>query len=57
MGIDKPDPAERALQIERLRAMYQETTDPMAARLLGDVLSELEAAFPAEKDAGDKPTP
>ena len=57
MGKDKSDPAERALEIERLRAMHQETTDPMAALLLGDVLSELEAAFPPEKDASEKPTP
>jgi hypothetical protein len=57
MGKDKSDPAESALEIERLRAMHHETTDPMAARLLGDVLSELEAAFPAEKDASDEPTP
>lgn len=55
MGKDKSDPDETALQPERLRAMHKETTDPMAALLLGDVLSELEAAFPPANGVSDEP--
>jgi len=28
---------ESALQLERLRAMHHETTDPMAGKLLGEI--------------------
>ena len=52
MGQDNPDRAETARQLERLRAMHQETTDPLAARLLGEVLSEMEAALAPEKSDG-----
>lgn len=55
MGKDKSDPDETALQLERLRAMHMETTDPMAALLLGVVLSELEAAFPPANGVRDEP--
>lgn len=52
------DPNESALQLERLRAMHQETTDPMAARLLADILSEMEAAaVRSKKDADNNPRP
>jgi len=34
---------ERRNQVERYRAMEQETTDPLAARLLHDIVLDLEA--------------
>ena len=34
---------ERRNQVARYRAMEQETTDPLAARLLRDIVLELEA--------------
>ena len=34
---------ERRNQVERYRAMEQETTDPLAARLLHDIVMDLEA--------------
>ncbi len=34
---------ERRAQLARYRAMEQETTDPLAAGLLHDIVSELEA--------------
>jgi hypothetical protein len=45
MSKSKADRTEGLLEFERLRAMHQETTDPMAARLLGDILTEMEAVF------------
>jgi hypothetical protein len=45
MSKSKADRKEGLLEFERLRAMHQETTDPMAARLLGDILTEMEAIF------------
>ena len=35
--------SERRNQVERFRAMAQETTDPFAARLLHDIVLDLEA--------------
>ena len=43
---------ERRHQVERYRALAQEITDPLAAGLLRDIVSELEAD-PLEKLAGD----
>jgi len=36
---------ERRNQVARSRAMEQETTDPLAARLLHDIVLDLEAAL------------
>lgn len=55
MGKDKSDRKESSVELERLRVMHQETTDPMASRLLGDILSEMEAAFPSTKGDTDEP--
>ena len=55
MAKRNADTKEDALEVERLRAMHNETTDPMAARLLGDILTELETAFGAnQKTAADE---
>ncbi len=45
MSNSKADRKEGLMEFERLRAMHEETTDPMAARLLGDILTEMEAIF------------
>ena len=57
MGGSKPDLTEDALQLERLRAIHHETTDPMAARLLGDILTKFEATvgFGQKIAADDEP--
>lgn len=55
MGENKSDPSESARRLEQFRAMHHETTDPMAARLLGDIVSELEATSPTEKSNGEEP--
>jgi len=34
---------ERRIQVERYRVMERETTDPLAARLLHDIVLDLEA--------------
>ena len=36
---------ERRNQVERYRILEQETTDPIAARLLHDIVLDLEAEF------------
>ena len=43
---------ERKHQVERYRVLAQETTDPLAAGLLRDIISELDAD-PLEKLAED----
>jgi hypothetical protein len=42
---DTEDWKERRDQIARYRVLEQETTDPLAARLLHDIVLELEADF------------
>lgn len=39
------DLKERRNQVERYRILEQETTDPIAARLLHDIVLDLEAEF------------
>ncbi|SFQ28883.1 hypothetical protein SAMN05216330_12353 [Bradyrhizobium sp. Ghvi] len=42
--------------LERFRRLYAETTDPLAARLLQEIIAELEASpSPAQQDAAKKP--
>jgi len=49
---DSEEWKERKDQVERYRALEQETTDPLAAGLLRDIVSELEAGLKefAEQD-------
>jgi hypothetical protein len=46
---------ERRDQIARYRVLEQETTDPLAARLLHDIVSELEAELVESVDGVDTP--
>jgi hypothetical protein len=46
---------ERRDQIARYRVLEQETTDPLAARLLHDIVSELEADLAESVDGVDTP--
>lgn len=36
------DPRERVAQLTRYRLLQQETTDPLAERLIGDIIREME---------------
>jgi hypothetical protein len=47
--LPEKDPADREQELRRLRAMQEETTDPMAARLLTDIVDEMEAELSAEQ--------
>ena len=47
MGVQ--DRKERELELERYRALQHETTDPMAARLLDEIVNEMEAELKADK--------
>jgi hypothetical protein len=42
---------ERRNQVARYRAMEQETTDPLAARLLRDIVLDLEAEWEGRRKA------
>ena len=44
---------ERRNQVARYRAMEQETTDPLAARLLHDIVLDLEAELEELQQNGD----
>jgi hypothetical protein len=46
---------ERRDQIARYRVLEHETTDPLAARLLHDIVSELEADLAESVDGVDTP--
>jgi hypothetical protein len=45
------DDTERRTALKRFRMMREETTDPLAIRLMGDIISELET------EAGTKSNP
>lgn len=47
MGEKKMLRSDRELELHRLRLMQQETTDPLAARLLADIVAELELELKA----------
>ncbi|WP_199752001.1 hypothetical protein [Bradyrhizobium sp. RP6] len=42
-------------ELQRYRRLHAEATDPLAVRLLQDIIAELEASLPTEEqDAGKK---
>jgi len=43
---------ERRNQVERYRVMEQETTDPLAARLLHDIVPDFEAELEGSQSVG-----
>ena len=53
MSIDAPRKAQE--ELARLREMHAQTTDPLATRLLEDIIVELEAglALPTDPTASD----
>jgi hypothetical protein len=42
-----------ALELQRMRAMLEETTDPTAVRLLSDIVMEMTADIKASESEGD----
>lgn len=50
------DPLPKILEdLDRFRRLHAETTDPLAARLLQDIIVELEASLsPTQQDADKK---
>jgi hypothetical protein len=55
MSNSKKDLADLELELQRLRALQEETTDAMAVLLLTDIVSEMEAEIKAEKTDDGKP--
>ena len=51
---DENDETERQAALERFRMMREETTDPLAARLIGDIINELEAGTKAAPKPGPR---
>jgi hypothetical protein len=51
MADQRHHEAERQAALKRFRMMREETTDPLAVRLMGDIISEL------EKEASTEPSP
>jgi hypothetical protein len=50
------DRAEQQLELERFRAIQRETTDPLAVRLITEIVAEIEEALEADNQSGTKPT-
>jgi hypothetical protein len=47
--------ADRELALQRYRSLRHETTDPLAARLLDEIVSEMEADLKADDSEGKDP--
>lgn len=47
--------AKHQAELAKFRMLRQETTDPMATRLVSDIISDMEADASAMQTAADKP--
>jgi hypothetical protein len=50
------DRAEQQLELERFRAIQRETTDPLAVRLITEIVTEIEEALEVDNQSCTKPT-
>jgi hypothetical protein len=55
MADQERDDTERRVALKRFQTMREETTDPLAARLMSEVIGELEADMGVKPAASAKP--